>query len=162
LSLFGELKRRNVFRVGVAYVVASWILIQVADTLISMLGLPDWAPKLVLLILLIGFIPALIFAWAFELTPEGIKRDSEIDRSGSVTSVTARKLNHVIVVLLVAAVAYLLFDKFSGSGSEAVSTPAADRAEQAVQPETVSAPEPEPSTGRQSIAVLPFDNRSRS
>ena len=146
---------------GIAYVVASWILIQVADTLIPMLGLPDWAPKLVLLILLIGFVPALIFAWAFELTPEGIKRDSEVDRSESITPVTARKLNHAIVVLLVLAVAYLLFERFSGGRPQAASTPADEIAGNGARPEATPPPDTEPAPSRQSIAVLPFENRSR-
>jgi TolB-like protein/Tfp pilus assembly protein PilF len=165
LTLFGELQRRNVFRVGIAYAVASWILIQVADTLIPMLGLPDWVPKFVLFLLLIGFVPALIFAWAFELTPDGVKRDSDIDPGQSIASQTGKKLNHAIVILLALAVAYLMLDKFSGSrdlGSESNPIVAS-----AVSPDgeegnlTLNQQAAEPAAMRQSIAVLPFDNRSK-
>jgi TolB-like protein/Tfp pilus assembly protein PilF len=161
LSLFGELKRRNVFRVGIAYAVAAWILIQVADTLIPMLGLPEWAPRLVLLILVIGFVPALIFAWAFELTPDGIRRDKDVDPDHSIAPQTGKKLNNAILVLLALAVAYLLFDKFSGARPEAVSTPAVEVADNSAQPEAALAPDTEPTVSRRSIAVLPFDNRSK-
>ena len=74
-QFFEELKRRKVFRVGIAYLVAAWVLLQVADVLSPMLELPDWAPKLVFFLLAFGFIPALILAWAFDVTPGGIKRD---------------------------------------------------------------------------------------
>ena len=164
MSLFGELKRRNVFRVGIAYVVTTWIIIQVADTLNSMLGLPEWAPKLVLLILLIGFLPALVFAWAFELTPEGIQRESEIDRTQSVSRETGKRLNRAILILLALAVAYLLFDKFwespwqnpGASSHDPEPVMAGDGAQQAAAPASDS----DELISRQSIAVLPFENRS--
>ena len=95
MSLFAELKRRNVFRVGLAYLVASWLLMQMVDVLAPIFTLPDWAPKLIFLILAVGFIPAIIFSWVFEMTPEGIKRESEIDRSSSITPITAKKLDMV-------------------------------------------------------------------
>jgi len=75
VSFFQELKRRNVFRVGIGYVVTAWLLFQVSDIVFPRIGLPDWAVTLVIALLAIGFVPALIFAWAFELTPEGIKRE---------------------------------------------------------------------------------------
>ncbi len=77
-GLIDELKRRKVFRVLVAYVIAAWLLLQVAEVLSSILSLPDWAPKLVLFLLAIGLLPALILAWAYELTPDGIKRDADV------------------------------------------------------------------------------------
>jgi hypothetical protein len=80
LSLFAELGRRNVFRVAFAYVVASWVLLQFVDVISQILELPVWAPKLVLALIVIGLVPTLIFAWAFEMTPEGIKKESEVDR----------------------------------------------------------------------------------
>ncbi len=103
MSLFQELKRRNVFRVGIVYLGASWLLLQVTDLLVPILNLPETAKKLVFLLLLIGFIPALIGAWAFELTPEGIKREREVDRNQSITSRTGRKLDFAIIVILVMA-----------------------------------------------------------
>jgi hypothetical protein len=88
MSFFAELKRRNVVRVGIAYTVATWLLIQVTDTVFPRIGLPDSAVTLVIALLAIGFIPALIFAWAFEMTPEGIKREKDIDRAKSITPTT--------------------------------------------------------------------------
>ncbi len=82
LSFFEELKRRNVVRVGIAYGVATWLLIQVTDIVFPRIGLPDSAVTLVIALLFIGFIPALILAWAFEMTPEGIKREADIDPVG--------------------------------------------------------------------------------
>jgi len=93
MSFFNELKRRNVFRVGIAYTVATWLLIQVVDIVFPRIGLPDSAVTLVIALLAIGFIPALIFAWAFEMTPEGIKREKDVDRSQSITPKTAGKLH---------------------------------------------------------------------
>ena len=82
-GLIEELKRRKVFRVLLAYLVASWLLLQVADVLSSILSLPDWAPKLVFFLLAIGIVPALILAWAYELTPQGIQRDHDVRQSGT-------------------------------------------------------------------------------
>jgi hypothetical protein len=112
MSLFEELKRRNVFRVGLAYGVAAWLLLQLTDIVTPILELSDSIPKMVLFLLVIGFIPAVILAWAFELTPEGVKLESEVDRSNSITSKTGRKLDRIIIVILVVAVAFLLVDKF--------------------------------------------------
>jgi TolB-like protein/cytochrome c-type biogenesis protein CcmH/NrfG len=129
-----------------------------------MLGLPDWAPKLVLLFLLIGFVPALIFAWAFELTPEGIKREKEVDRTQSIAPQTGKKLNNAILVLMALAIAYLLFDKFSGSrdsGPEANSIVASAVSSDGEEVNLTLTPQvAKPAVTRQSIAVLPFDNRS--
>ena len=113
MSLFKELKRRNVFRVGIAYTVATWLLIQVTDTVFPRIGLPDSAVTLVIALLVIGFIPALILAWAFEMTPEGIKREKDIDREKSITPTTGRKLDRAIIGILTIALAYFVFDKFS-------------------------------------------------
>ena len=92
ISLLDELKRRNVFRVGIPYVIVSWLLIQLAGTLEPALLLPDWVDRVVTVFLLIGFPIVLIFAWAFELTPEGLKRTSEVDRDESITGNTGKKL----------------------------------------------------------------------
>jgi TolB-like protein/lipopolysaccharide biosynthesis regulator YciM len=159
MSLFAELKRRNVFRVGIAYLVVSWLVLQVADVMIDNIGAPDWLFSSILLVLGIGFPVVLVFAWAFELTPDGLKRESEVDRSQSIAPQTGKKLNNAILALMALAIAYLLFDKFSGNRPDSVSTPAAEVA-QAMQPETEPAPDSAPEIKRQSIAVLPFDNRS--
>jgi TolB-like protein/Tfp pilus assembly protein PilF len=143
LSFYAELSRRNVIRVGIAYAVASWVLLQIVDVISPIFELPVWAPKLIFVILAIGLVPALIFAWAFELTPEGIKKESEVDRSGSITPQTGRKLNKVIIGALVVAVVLLLVDRqFSEPANEPQETVAAK------------------SDTDKSIAVLPFVNMS--
>ena len=97
MSFFKELKRRNVFRVGIAFTVAAWLLIQVTDIVFPRIGLPDSAVTLVIALLAIGLVPALILTWAFELTPDGIKKEAEVDRTKSITSITGRKLDHAII-----------------------------------------------------------------
>ena len=99
-SLFNELKRRNVVRVGLAYAVVSWLLIQLAGVLEPALLLPDWVDRVVTVFLMIGFPIVLIFAWAFEITPEGIKLTSKVDPDQSITPTTGKKLEHTIIVLL--------------------------------------------------------------
>jgi len=145
MSLFVELKRRNVFRVGAAYVVVSWLLLQVVDVIAPILELPPWAPKLLLLLIAIGFVPALVFAWAFELTPEGVKREKDVDRSVSASRQTGRKLDRVIIGVLVAVIFMMVAERLWFTGP--------DEPHQAA----VSAPA---SIVAKSIAVLPFDTRS--
>jgi len=164
MSFFEELKRRNVVRVGIAYAVATWILLQLTDVVAEILQLPAWAPKLILLILLIGFIPALIFAWAFEMTPEGIKREKDVDRSASITPKTGRKLDYAIIGLLALGMAYFVWEsRFSETGSEPFSQePTALTAEVSNEKRD---PTPAGTTDASShpdnsIAVLPFTNRS--
>jgi len=112
MSLISELKRRNVFRVAIAYAVIAWLLAQVADLAFDNFGTPDWVPKSVLFMLALGFPLAVFFAWAFEMTPEGVKKEKDVDRSQSITQKTGRKLNYLIIGVLVAAVGLLLADKF--------------------------------------------------
>lgn len=112
-GLLGELKRRNVFRVGVAYVVGAWLIAQVAELALDSFGAPSWVIKTILLLLALGLPAVLFFAWAFELTPEGIKKEKDVDRTQSITQKTGRKLNAVIMIVLVMAVGVLLFDKFA-------------------------------------------------
>lgn len=109
---FRELKRRNVFKVAIAYLTAAWLLIQVTETLVLMLTPPDWVPRLVVLLLAIGFLPALIIAWAYELTPGGIRCDRDVDRSQSAGKVAGRKLDFAIIAMLALAIAYLLVDRY--------------------------------------------------
>jgi len=133
--------------------VVAWLLIQVVDTVQDILALPVWTGKLVLLLLAIGLPLALIFAWAFELTPEGVKREHEVDRSQSIRSKTGKKLDRVIIGVLVLALGYFAYDKF-------VLDPArdADLVEATTQTVTEQvATEPEESTeSDKSVAVLPF------
>jgi TolB-like protein len=101
-----------VFRVAIAYLVAAWVLLQVADVLLPALRLPDWSITLVAVLLVLGFVPALIGAWAFELTPEGLRRESEVDRSASITRDTGRKLNIATIVLVLIGIALLAADRY--------------------------------------------------
>ncbi len=142
MSLLDELKRRNVFRVAVAYIIVGWLLLQVSDTLVPALHLPEWFHSAIALLVILGFPIAIIFAWAFEMTPEGVKREREVDRTQSITSETGQKLNFAIIAALAIAVVYFAVDKFavrddSGAADEIVAT--------SVHP---------------SIAVLPFVNMS--
>jgi len=111
-SLFQELKRRNVFRVAIAYIAIAWLILQVSDIVLDNIAAPEWLMKALMFFLLIGFPLAILFAWAYEMTPEGIKREHEVDRSTSITHQTGQKLNRTIIAVLVAAVAALLVDKF--------------------------------------------------
>ncbi|NOR37003.1 MAG: hypothetical protein GQ577_09660 [Woeseiaceae bacterium] len=145
-SVWGELKRRNVVRVAIAYVIVGWLVLQAASVLVPLLALPETVGRLVFLFLIIGFPLALFFAWAFELTPEGIKREKDVDRTESVTHVTGRKLDFTIIGVLAIALMFFAVDKF-------VLAP--------VTTATVTSPQEEVATeARQSIAVLPFVNMS--
>lgn len=111
MSLFQELKRRNVFRVAIAYLITAWLLIQLTDILVPLLTLPDWVGRLVFLILVVLFVPILIAAWALEMTPEGIKFEKQVDRSASITPSTGKKINAITIGVLALAVVVLLIDK---------------------------------------------------
>jgi hypothetical protein len=156
MTLFAELKRRNVFRVGAAYVVAAWLLIQVAETIFPLFGYGDTPARIVVLVLAVGFIPALIF----ELTPEGLKKESEVDRSQSITPHTAKKLDRVIMVALALALGYFAFDKFvlDPQRESAKDKQVAGQVEEARQAGRTEALVE--SYGDKSIAVLPFVNMS--
>lgn len=99
MSFFNELKRRNVFRVAAAYIIVGWLLLQASDILVPALRLPEWLHSGVAFLLILGFPVAMIFAWAFELTPEGLKRDYEVDRPRSIAPQTGRKLDFIIIGL---------------------------------------------------------------
>jgi hypothetical protein len=143
LSFFEELKRRNVFRVSMAYVISAWVLLQFVDLVLENIQAPDWIMKVFMLALAIGFPLAVFFAWAFEMTPDGIKKEEDVDRSKSIASTTGRKLDRSIIVILLIAVVYFAWDNFSQS-------PATTK--QAVTPEHVP----------KSIAVLPFADLSQA
>jgi TolB-like protein len=162
LSLLKELKRRNVFKVAIAYAISTWILLQLTDVLTSILGLPEWAPKLILLMLVVGFVPALILAWAFELTPEGIKLEKEVPRADSIAPKTGRKLDYIIIVSLGLSLGYFIWEsRFEQKTAEIETAKTAIVIEEPV----VEPPEPEIDLStldidKNSIAVLPFANRS--
>ena len=160
MSFFAELKRRNVVKVGIAYAVSTWVLLQITDIVAEILILPEWAPKLILLILIIGFIPALIFAWAFELTPEGVKREKDVDRNESIAPKTGKKLNATIGSLLIIALAYIAYDKLvidASYDSEPVANEETNNAEIAAKVEVET---PTVAEIQKSIVVLPFVNMS--
>lgn len=112
MSLFAELRRRNVFRVAIAYLLIAWLILQIGGVLQPALLLPEWVNTLLAFFLILGFPLALFFAWAFELTPEGLKREKEVARDRSVTHVTGRKMDFAIIALLAIAVVYFVADKF--------------------------------------------------
>jgi TolB-like protein/Tfp pilus assembly protein PilF len=147
-GFFGELKRRNVYKVAVAYAVVSWLLVQVATQVFPFFEIPNWAVRLVVLLLILGFPVALVLSWAFEITPEGIKRESEVASDKSITHHTGRKIVALTIVLAVVAAGLLAFQLLRSKSPSAAS----------VLPATVSnAAVDIPS---KSIAVLPFDNLS--
>lgn len=148
------------FRVAAAYVVAAWLVIQVAETVFPVYGLSDGAIRLVITLLAIGFVPAVVFAWVFELTPEGLKKETDVDRSRSITPQTGKKLDRIIIVVLVVAVGYFAIDKFVLDPLEQAET-AEQVAEQVEQARRAGRTEALiDGYGDQSIAVLPFINMS--
>ncbi len=108
MSLFSELKRRNVFRVGAAYLVVAWLILQVADVVLANIGVPAWVFQVILLLLAIGLPLTLLIAWAYELTPEGIRKESEVSGADSIAGKSGHRLNYVIIAALVVAVIYLI------------------------------------------------------
>jgi TolB-like protein/Flp pilus assembly protein TadD len=150
-SFFSELKRRNVYKVAVAYAVAAWLLIQIATQVFPFFEIPNWAVRLVVVLLALGFPVALILAWAFEITPEGIKRESEIPAGHSITHRTGRKLVAITAVLAVIAAGLLVF-RLVGTARWAVRSGDDDGSGTS---RTASLPIP-----AKSIAVLPFENLS--
>ena len=155
MSLFEELKRRNVFRVGIAYAVSAWVLLQIVDLVLENIASPDWVMQVFMLAVAVGFPLALLFAWAFEMTPEGIKLEKDVDRSTSITSQTGQKMNRQIIIALCVAVIFLLVDRFIPD-NDAASQPVVDKAEIA----DIAATDAEISSIEKSIAVLPFVNMS--
>lgn len=160
MSFFEELKRRNVLRVAAAYAIVAWLLIQVTETIFPLFGFDDTPARIVVIVLGIGLIPTIIFAWAFEMTPEGLKKERDVDRSQSITPVTGKKLDRMIMVVLALAVGYFAFDKF-------VLDPQREMAKDEQIAEKVEAARAEGRTeamvgsyGDKSIAVLPFVNMS--
>ncbi len=154
MSFFEELKRRNVFRVGIAYLITAWLLLQVVDLVLENINAPDWIMQVFMLALAVGFPVTLVIAWAFELTPEGLKKEKEVDRSASITPVTGRKLDRTIIVVLVVALGYFAWDKVSHRPFSQETEPAVVQEVAPETPVTVETPD------RKSIAVLPFANRS--
>jgi len=155
MNFFQKLKRRNIFRVAVAYLVSAWLLIQVADTIFPRIDLSGQAVTYVIYALAIGFFPTLIFAWLFEFTPEGLKKEEDIHRDVASIRRSSHTLDITIIIILLAGIGYFTFDKFVLDPrrdevlvQEAVET-AIELAEQAAAEATDA-----------SIAVMPFVNMS--
>ena len=160
MTLIHELKRRNVFRVGAAYVVTAWLAIQVVATIMPAFGYGDLAVRWVTIAFAIGLVPVLIFTWAFELTPEGLKKDSEVERSSGAAAHGAKTLDRVIMVVLALALGYFAFDHFildpqREQAQEAEKTVAVEQAREAGRTEALLE-----SYGDKSIAVLAFEDMS--
>jgi len=156
MSFFAELKRRNVFRVGLAYSVACWLFLQGIDFALDVMDAPKWIIQVLVLLTAVGLPAVLIFAWVFEMTPEGLKRESQIQREKSVTAHTASKLNKLTIVLLVAAILVVVIDRF---------VPEKDTGNETETDNTISmtnepAVTEEPASEMPSLAVLPFANMS--
>jgi len=141
-SFIQELKRRNVFRVAVIYIVVSWLLMQIGDVMFPALLLPEWTTTMLVAFLLLGFPVAMIFAWAYEITPDGVLRTEDVPEDQSITADTGQKINRMIIAVLGAAVVVLLVRGFLDEPREA--------------------PTPIAQASGQSIAVLPFKNQSAS
>ncbi len=145
VGAFEELKRRNVFRVAAAYVVVSWLIVQIADVVLGNIGAPDWVIQTLFLILGIGFVLAIVFSWAYELTPEGIKRESDVEHDKSITHHTAKRLNYVTIAAAIAVAGMFVWQQFGD-------------AESAQTGQGVAATSS--TDGQKTIAVLPFLNMS--
>jgi len=160
MSLFEELKRRNVIKVAVLYVIAAWLILQVADVLSSLLPVPEWTGSLVFIFLALGFPLVLIFSWVYELTPEGVKREREVERDESITHVTGRKINILIIVMLALAIGVVVLDRLMPREAPVVETVAVEETAEpaAVEPAELAAAKFAPPD--RSIAVLPFADMS--
>ncbi len=156
MNFFAELKRRNVVRMAGLYLVGAWLLVQVSGTVLPMFGAPDWLPRSIVILLAIGFLPALVFSWVFELTPAGLKRDADVAPDQSIGPQTGRRMDRMIIFVLVLALLYFGFDKF-------VLTPRREAALVAATEKSVAArppPESKSAVSAKSVAVLAFANLS--
>ena len=150
-SFFAELKRRNVYRIAIAYVIASWLFLQVLELIVSLAGAPDWIGKLFLGLLFLGLPIALVLAWVYELTPEGIRREKDVDRTASITPQTGSRLDKTIIGIFIIAVAWIVADRTiltSDAPPVANETPVVT--DEIIATEIID----------KSIAVLPFMNMS--
>jgi TolB-like protein/Tfp pilus assembly protein PilF len=163
-SLFAELKRRNVFKAGIAYLALGWVVTQVTSTVAPAFNLPSWIVPVVVWIGVIGFPFLIVFSWVYELTPEGLKRESEVDHSASITHVTGRRLEYIIIGLLVLAIGLFVFDRYGprriASATSIEMTVPAVSTGAAASPAAPAASPPSPAASDNSIAVLPFVNMS--
>ena len=174
MSFFTELKRRNVVRVAVAYLVIGWLLTQVSTTLEEALSLPPWFDSVIVSLLLIGFPLVLFFSWAYEITPDGIKKEKDVVRDESIANITAKKLEMLTICLLLVAIALFSFDKIfpNDVAPASVENTAATRQSQTENESQAGLHNAQNSTQSKAltkivdtdmvlgVAVLPFDNLS--
>ncbi len=162
MHLLAELRRRNVIRMAGLYLVGAWLLVQVAETLLPIFHTPDWVLQTLVVLLALGFVPALVFSWLFELTPEGIKRDAEVDPAQSIAPRTAQRMDRLIFAGLLALIAMIAADRWWPREAppplaETAAQPGATRTDAAA----ASPAEPDkPAVPPGSIAVLPFADLS--
>jgi TolB-like protein len=156
MSFFAELKRRNVVRMAGLYLVGAWLLVQVAGTVLPMFGAPEWLPRSIVVLLAVGFIPALIFSWVFELTPAGLKRDADVAPEESIAPQTARRMDRMIIFVLALALLYFGFDKFVLTARREAALVAATEKSVAAR----SPAESKSAVSSKSVAVLAFANLS--
>jgi TolB-like protein/Tfp pilus assembly protein PilF len=157
VSIISELKRRNVLRAAAAYLVSAWLLIQVAETIFPLFGMGDAPARLAVILLALAFIPAMIFAWVFEFTPEGLKKDADVDRSMPAIRASGKRLDKAIMALLTLALLYFAVDKFLVTPereARIVEQAMKAGAEQAIRNESLG------ELAEKSVAVLPFVTRS--
>lgn len=165
MSFISELKRRNVFNVAITYLVASWLLLQIVDVLTPILDLPGSVGKVVFLLLVVGLIPALIFSWVYEMTPEGLQRDSVLTPDPATSRETAKKLNGVTIILLLIVAGIVVIDRII---PETVEQPDNTSVELENNGQVMTTPEQPSAIGestvrvnsQQSVAVIPFVNIS--
>ena len=156
MGLIAELRRRNVIRMAGLYLVGAWLITQVAATVLPLFGAPDWVARSIIVVLAIGFIPTLVIAWVFELTPSGLKRDAEVPLEQSIAPQTARRMDRMIIVVLALALGYFGFDKFVLSPRRDAALVTSVQTQEAARSAVKSATR----ISDRSIAVLPFASRS--
>ncbi|PZO09400.1 MAG: hypothetical protein DCF27_05685 [Lysobacteraceae bacterium] len=159
MTLLSELKRRNVIRMAGLYLVGAWLVLQVAETLLPILGTPEWVLKTLLLLLAIGFVPALVFAWVFELTPEGLRRDTGQPADPALTGHVGRRMDRLIFAGLMVLILAIAADRYWPQPA-AVAPDASPVADTAPQPGTPSSANVATAMNANGIAVLPFVNMS--
>ena len=160
MSLFTELKRRNVFRIGIAYSITTWLIAQIAGLAAVSFFAPDWVMKMIITLLILGFPIALLMAWAYELTPDGLRRDADIEPGQSVAQANASKLDRTITIVLIMAVLYFSYDKFilDPQRDQALIESATQQVQELI-PATVDTEQAQ-EVQLPSIAVLAFTNMS--
>lgn len=162
MSFFEELKKRNVFRVGVAYLVSAWVIAQVASLVFDSIKTPDWVMQSLLLLLGLGFIAALIIAWAYELTPEGIKKEKDVVRDDSVANITARKLNYITLAAAVAVVILIGWQQMNPGTQQSGEISSREALSADVSEGSSSTKNDLVTPAETSIAVLPFVDMSQA